>query len=138
MANKVHYEPPPVYPAGTYTARPNKFESKISREGNAYFRWYFVTRDRRGRPNTISDNSSVNFGPESKARAWVEALLGRRLTAEEAREGFDLDELIGIDCQIVVSVVQKGDAAYNRIDQVTRVMTDADADADEETDEEFG
>ena len=43
--------------------------------------------------------SSCALGPKSKARPWVESLLGRRL---EPGETIDTDQLAPKDCQVVI------------------------------------
>jgi len=44
----------------------------------------------------------ASFNEGSPLRADTETILGRRLTAEEVKDGFELNTLIGMKCQVVV------------------------------------
>jgi hypothetical protein len=118
---RLKYEPPPIQPAGVYAATLNEVEVKTSGDGKQYLKWQFASRTRKGQPHTFSDNSSFSFGPQAKPREWVQTLLGRTLSREEAKEGVDLDELAGGSpaCQLLIGVITKDDGSqYNRIDAV--------------------
>jgi hypothetical protein len=44
----------------------------------------------------------VSFDPGKPLRKDAETILGRELTASEAQTGFDINDLIGKRCQVVV------------------------------------
>jgi len=64
-----------------------------------WLKWIFIVQDGSDEPPEMSVPSSYNFTPKSKARGWVESLLGRKL---EIDEEIDTDTLCPTDCQVTV------------------------------------
>jgi hypothetical protein len=64
-----------------------------------WLKWIFVVQDGSGDPPEMAAPSSYSFSPKSKARGWVEALLGRKL---EQGEEIDTDTLCPMDCQVTI------------------------------------
>jgi hypothetical protein len=63
-----------------------------------WLKWTFSVYD-GAEEKEMTAASSTALGPKSKARGWVEALLGRRL---EPNEQVDTDQLCPKDCLLVV------------------------------------
>jgi hypothetical protein len=78
-------------PGGIY---PGRFEGTEEREsergGYVRWGWRIVHGEYAGR--MVFGNTSTNFGPQAKARMWLEAMLDRRI---EPGEEIDPDDLIG-------------------------------------------
>jgi hypothetical protein len=66
-------------------------------------RWQLVdlTDDVTGLPFMVLRRYTLSLNEKAKLRAHLEAWRGRKFTAEEL-EGFDLEKLIGVNCQIQV------------------------------------
>ena len=82
---------------------------------------------------------SDKFGPSSKARQWVESMIGRRLGNGER---FDTDDLIGQDFHVTVVNVEKDGRTYDNVASVNAIRKakaakKEDPDADEEDEREF-
>jgi hypothetical protein len=69
-------------------------------------------------PIRVFTEASNTLTRKSKLRKFVEGILGRTLTKEEV-QGFDLETLIGLECQIVVKHEQGADGnIYSRVETV--------------------
>jgi hypothetical protein len=136
----------PVYTAtdyepldpGLYVGRFVEVREAKSEHG-AYYRWIFEIRDEEHGGRQIHANVSDKFGPGSKARQWVEAMIGRRLANGER---FDTDDLIGQDFHVTVVNVEKDGRTYDNIASVnairkTKAAKMDEPDAGEADEEEF-
>jgi hypothetical protein len=100
-----------VLPAGTYSARLLGVEQAYKEQTGAHFlRWKWEATTPEGDLVTVSDLSSLKFGPKAKARAWVEGMLGRSMAIGEE---IDPDDLIDTPCRLVVGV-KRGDDGIDR------------------------
>jgi hypothetical protein len=100
-----------VLPLGTYPARFLGVEQAYKEQtGARYLRWKWEATTPEGDLVTVSDLSSLNFGPKAKARAWVEGMLGRSMAIGEE---IDPDDLVDTPCRLVVGV-KKGDDGIER------------------------
>ena len=82
---------------------------------------------------------SDKFGPSSKARQWVESMIGRRLANGER---FDTDDLIGHDFHVTIVNTEKDGRTYDNVASVNairkaRAAKKEDPGADERDEEEF-
>jgi hypothetical protein len=115
----------PVYTAtdyepldpGLYVGRLAEIREANSEHGT-YYRWIFDIRDEDYRGRQIHANVSDKFGPNSKARQWVEAMIGRRLANGER---FDTDDLIGQDFHVTVVNVDKDGRTYDNVASVNAI-----------------
>ena len=57
---------------------------------------------RNGKPFSVFIDASPIILPQSKLSGIIEALLGRPMTQEERNNGFDMESLVGIRCQVNV------------------------------------
>jgi hypothetical protein len=65
-----------------------------------YNRWRFaIFTDLHTEPMELIANSSTAFGKQSKARRWMQAILGRAISPGEI---VNTDELCPIPCQVIV------------------------------------
>jgi hypothetical protein len=71
------YEP---LPPGLYVGKLLDIESRESANGE-YRRWSWEILNGQYAGQKVYANSSTNFGPQAKARQWVENILGRELEA---------------------------------------------------------
>jgi hypothetical protein len=136
----------PVYTAteyepldpGLYVGRFVEIREAKSEHGT-YYRWVFEIRDEDYRGRQIHANVSDKFGPSSKARQWVESMIGRRLANGER---FDTDDLIGQDFHVTVVNVDKDGRTYDNVASVNAIRKAKAAkqnqgEADERDEEEF-
>jgi len=136
----------PVYTAtdyepldpGLYVGRLVEIREANSEHGT-YYRWAFEIRDEGYGGRQIHANVSDKFGPSSKARQWVESMIGRRLGNGER---FDTDDLIGQDFHVTVVNVEKDGRTYDNVASVNAIRKakaakKEDPDADEEDEREF-
>jgi len=116
----------PVEP-GLYEAELTKIMEKTSfftneneeEERRRYWQWLFgIKNDDEYEGRTLSANVGDAFGPRSKQRQWVEAMLGREL---KAGEKFNTDDLIGGVYHITVHHKKKGDKTYAEITSVNKI-----------------
>jgi len=136
----------PVYTAtdyepldpGLYVGRLVEIREANSEHGT-YYRWAFEIRDEGYGGRQIHANVSDKFGPSSKARQWVESMIGRQLGNGER---FDTDDLIGQDFHVTVVNVEKDGRTYDNVASVNAIRKakaakKEDPDADEEDEREF-
>lgn len=114
-------------PAGVYKAKLIKMEPFETSTGTTRIRWYWEARGPKGGTREVTDTCSYSFGPNAKSRKWVEGILGRSLTKDEAAH-FDLDTLIGKEAQIVVSLNETDMGTYTNIDQCVPTLESSGAD----------
>ena len=87
-----------VYPATLVEVRVED-PTVNSPNQSQWLKWIFVVQDGSGDPPEMSVPSSYNFTPKSKARGWVEALMGRKM---DMGEEIDTDSLCPMDCQVTI------------------------------------
>jgi hypothetical protein len=117
---------------GLYVGRLAEIREAKSEHGT-YYRWVFEIRDEDYRGRQIHANVSDKFGPSSKARQWVESMIGRRLGNGER---FDTDDLIGQDFHVTVVNVEKDGRTYDNVASVNAIRKARAAKKEEpETDE---
>jgi hypothetical protein len=106
VANGYEIVPPRTYPARFLAVEQGYSEQR----GGHFLRWKWQATTPEGELVTVSDLSSLKFGPKAKARAWVEGMLGRSLAIGEEIEP---DDLVDTPCRLVVGV-KKGDDGIER------------------------
>jgi hypothetical protein len=111
---------------GTYLARFEGTEERESDRGG-YVRWGWRIASGEFAGRMVFGNTSMNFGPQAKARGWLEAKLDRPI---EPGEVIDPDDLIGELYAICVENTAP-DAQGRVFDNVTDVIGPA-----EESDQE--
>jgi len=87
-----------VYPATLVEVRVED-PTVNSPNQSQWLKWIFIVQDGSGDPPEMSVPSSYNFTPKSKARGWVESLLGRKMDLDEE---IDTDTLCPRDCQVTI------------------------------------
>jgi hypothetical protein len=116
MGYKVKISDYAVLPDGLYPAR---FVEIAEREGEngPYLFWHFeIVLEDENRTVEVTGLSSAKFGPQTKGRSWLDALLSEPL---EAGEEIDFDSLKQVPCQVYLTTAttSKG-AVVNRVDRV--------------------
>jgi len=111
----------PIVPDGTYPATLIGLEDFEAPDFNnpednkTLRRWTFGLDgelDADGNPAEIDGVSSTALGPRSKAYAWIEALLGRKL---EKGESIARSQLLNKGCLVEV---KQNEAGYSKINAV--------------------
>jgi hypothetical protein len=136
----------PVYTAteyepldpGLYVGRFVEIREAKSEHGT-YYRWIFEIQDEGYEGRQIHANVSDRFGPSSKARQWVESMIGRPLGNGEQ---FDTDNLIGRNFHVTIVNVEKDGRTHDNIVSVNAIRKakaakQAEPEADERDEEEF-
>jgi hypothetical protein len=96
---------------GTYEARFAGIEEKNSDQYGTFWAWQFDVLLDDG-PRSVSGASSPKLGRSTKARGWVEVLLGRDL---EPGEDVDFEMLVDRPCMVVVEADSRG---YGKVGDV--------------------
>jgi hypothetical protein len=103
---------------------PARFEGTEERESDRgdYLRWGWRIVGGEFAGRMVFGNTSMNFGPQAKARGWLEAMLDRPI---EPGEEIDSDDLIGKVYMIRVENTAP-DAQGRVFDNVADVLGPAD------------
>jgi hypothetical protein len=105
------YEP---LPPGLYVGRLLDIESRESANGE-YRRWSWEILEGPEAGRQVYANTSTNFGPQAKARQWVENVLGREL---EAGEQVGTDDLVGGKHHRMVESVKRDGRTFDNVSAV--------------------
>ncbi len=57
---------------------------------------------KEGQPLCVFHEASLNLSPKAKLSGIVESIIGKPITPDERKNGFDLEALVGLNCQINV------------------------------------
>jgi hypothetical protein len=101
-------------PPGLYIGELLDVESRESDNGE-YRRWSWEIVEGPHIGQKVYANSSTNFGPQAKARQWVENILGREL---EAGERIDIDDLVGGKHHLMVENVKRDGRVFDNVSAV--------------------
>jgi hypothetical protein len=114
---------PDYYPATIKDITVEESATTRADGSKEYLQWIFAVQvNGETAPVNLTAFSSLKFGggnKPAKARKWAEAVLGRTFTAQEAEEGLNTDELIGLSCRVNITNATLDDGtAVNRIADV--------------------
>jgi hypothetical protein len=101
-------------PPGLYVGRLLDIESRESANGE-YRRWSWEILEGPEAGRQVYANTSTNFGPQAKARQWVENVLGREL---EAGEQVGTDDLVGGKHHLMVENVKRDGRTFDNVSAV--------------------
>ena len=101
-------------PPGLYVARLLDIESRESENGE-YRRWSWEILEGPEAGRQVYANTSINFGPQAKARQWVENVLGRSL---EAGEQVGTEDLVGDKHHLMVENVKRDGRTFDNVSTV--------------------
>lgn len=110
-----------VVPEGSYKAT----LSKVTQFSNAYglrvgFEFTLHGKDVEGKAVMRSTNPVLTA--KSKLAEVLNGLLGRELTNDEINSGYDVDKLIGKDCNVLVlNSKGKTGAVYSNVERIFQV-----------------
>jgi hypothetical protein len=108
-------------PMGAHKAKVEKIEPKHHEQSGERVLFTFMLDGRAwddGMPIRVFTEASNTLTRKSKLRKIVEGILGRKLTKAEV-QGFDLETLVGLECQIVVKHEEGLDGnTYSRVETV--------------------
>ena len=80
-------------------------------------RWLSSELNEKGEPFLIVKRYTCSLHKKSSLRPALEAWRGRAFTEDELR-GFDLEKLLGINCQIQIVHEKKGDTTYANVQAI--------------------
>lgn len=80
--------------------------------------WTFEVTEEGHEGQTLRGRTSTSFGPSSKARAWVEGLLARKI---EQGERLDLPDVKGKPCDLSVKHKETERGTFANIESVNPV-----------------
>jgi len=105
------YKPlPPVL----YVGRLLDIESRESANGE-YRRWSWEILEGPHAGCKVYANTSTNFGPQAKARQWVENILGREL---EGGEQVSAEDMVGEKHHLMVENVKRDGRTFDNVSAV--------------------
>lgn len=105
------YEP---LPAGLYVGKLLDIEPRESANGE-YRRWSWEILDGPYAGQKVFANSSTNFGPQAKARRWIENVLGREL---EGGEQIGVEDLVGDKHHVMVENIKRDGRTFDNVSAV--------------------
>jgi len=105
------YEP---LPAGLYIGERLEIESRESANGE-YRRWGWEIAEGPYAGRKVYANTSTNFGPQAKARQWVENILGREL---EPGEQIGIEDLVGGKHHLMIENVKRDGRVFDNVSAV--------------------
>jgi hypothetical protein len=105
------YEP---LPPGLYVGKLLDIEPRASANGE-YRRWSWRILEGPHAGRSVYANTSTNFGPQAKARQWVENVLGREL---EAGEQVGLEDLVGGKHHLMIENVKRDGRVFDNVSAV--------------------
>ena len=74
-----------------------------------------------GAGNTVTSSTTPNLTEKSKLAELIRGLSEEELRPTELSEGFDLETLVGSDCQVLVlQSTSKNGSVYSNVEQVFR------------------
>jgi len=76
-------------------------ESKFGPQEKIEIRWQLEEKDSKGRPFLIVQRYTPSLHDKSRLKPMLEAWRGRKFTAEEQKQ-FDIEKLLGANCQLQV------------------------------------
>jgi hypothetical protein len=124
--------PREVVPQGSYLAIVIGVYDLGTQNGGQYgpqhkvlFTWELHKRsgpfkNKQGNVVTINKFYTLSFGEKATLRKDVEGMIARTFTKEEAKNGFDVEQLLGKACRIQIVHEKKNDGAIS--DRVGSVM----------------
>lgn len=80
-----------------------------------YYRWSWEILEGPYAGRIVYANTSTNFGPQAKARQWVENILGREL---KAGEQVDTEDLVGGKHHLMIENVQRDGRTFDNVSAV--------------------
>lgn len=112
-----------VMEPGAYRAQLKKVEEAEGSnfdtgEPEKYRRWTFEIVEEGYEGTELLASSTMAFGPQSKARGWVEALVGRKI---ERGEKISKDELIGKEVDLGILLKETDRGTFPRVNSVNPV-----------------
>jgi hypothetical protein len=107
------YEP---LPPGLYVGKLSDIEPRESATGE-YRRWRWDILEGPYAGRRVYANTSTNFGPQAKARQWVENILGREL---EAGEQIGVEDLLGGKHHLMIENVKRDGRTFDNVSAVHR------------------
>jgi len=108
------YEP---LPPGLYVGKLLDIESRKSANGEngEYRRWSWDVIEGPHAGRKVYANTSTNFGPQAKARQWVENILDREL---EAGEQVGIEDLVGGKHHLMIENVKRDGRTFDNVSAV--------------------
>lgn len=103
-------------PPGLYVGELLEIESRQSANGE-YRRWSWAILEGQYTGRKVHANTSTNFGPQAKARQWVENILGREL---EAGEEVRIEDLVGGMHHLMVENVKRDGRTFDNVSVVQK------------------
>jgi hypothetical protein len=85
-------------------------------------------RDAKSNILTISNFYTLSFGDKANLRKDVEAMLGKTFSEEEAKAGYDIEDLLGKACRLqIVHEPKQGGGTRDQIGAIMALDDDDDA-----------
>jgi hypothetical protein len=124
--------PAGVYPAKVASVEAEQHEQYGQRVAFAFDLLNHSQED--GFPTRVFKSCNMLFSPKASLTGVVESLIGRRLTTEEAEAGMDLEQLVGVCCQLVLEhqVSETTGSTYAKVANIVPASEDEVIEKDQE------
>lgn len=73
-----------------------------------------------GKPFMVSQFLTLSLGEKANLRKFLESWRGKKFSADELRDGFDVEKLIGAGALIQVVHAEKGEKVYANIQSIMK------------------
>jgi hypothetical protein len=109
-------------PAGLHHAKVREISQFRHKEWGERVKFTFETDKigKEGQNLSVFHEASLSLSPKAKLTSIVEGVIGRPITPEERKQGFDLEKLVGMNC--FVNVKHKFSQAGNQFAFVDAVI----------------
>lgn len=107
----------------------SEWQGKVRMNHKVLFRWeldeYIEGGEYDGKHKTLNQRYNNTLGEKSKLREDLMGWRGKDLTVQEAKDGFDLETMIGQACMINVVHQQKGEKTYANLSSISGLFKGA-------------
>jgi hypothetical protein len=103
--------------------RETEFQGQKRNRHVVKFVFQIPDRGENGRRLTVSQQFTLTFNDRGKLRPFVESVLGRKLDRQELRDGFDLENLLGLNVMVQIVHVAVGDRTFANIASAQPFLT---------------
>ena len=111
-----------LVPEGVYPAKVAEVSEVEHEQYGLQVQFVFELQDftnEDGEPMRVFATCTLKLSTKAKLRKFTEALLGQKISEDQAQEGIDIEGFVGLCCQVgIVHNVSKDGNTYSNVDQL--------------------